>query len=183
MNGPALTPIQNSAASQIAATIQSGANDTFTLHGLAGTGKTTVLASIAREHPEALLCTLTGKAASVLTRKTGAPAQTIHSAFYQLIGKSHDERGRKVLHWKESQRANALRRRAILLDECSMVNDAMADDILRTGATVIACGDPGQLPPVVGKQFFDRPDFTLTEIHRQAQESPIIRQAPAARRR
>lgn len=178
---PALTPMQQSAADQMADAIDRRSGRTFTLHGLAGTGKTTVLSSIARAHPEAILCTLTGKAASVLTRKTGAPAQTIHSAFYKLVGKSKDVRGRKVLHWREKVTAGELHRSAILLDECSMVNDAMAADILRTGATIIACGDPGQLPPVMGKQFFDKPDFTLTEIHRQAQESPIIRQAHTVR--
>jgi exodeoxyribonuclease-5 len=58
-----------------------------------------------------------------------------------------------------------------------MVNEETAADLLRTGAFITAFGDPAQLPPVVGRQFFTNPDFTLQEIHRQALQSPIIRQA------
>ena len=180
MNAPTLTPMQVEAAAQIAKRMKRPA-ERFVLHGLAGTGKTTVLAQIAKRNPGAILCTLTGKAASVLSRKTGAPAQTLHSVLYQLKGKGEDERGRKQLYWKNKVADGSFRRINILLDECSMIDDRLAEDIFRTGATVIACGDPGQLPPVRGTQFFSEADFTLTEIHRQAQESPIIRQAHAVR--
>jgi exodeoxyribonuclease-5 len=175
------TPEQQQAHDLIAAAIARRDGGIFTLHGVAGTGKTTVLGEIARNHPEAVLCALTGKAASVLARKTGAEACTIHSVFYQLIGKSKDEKGRRKLHWRTSVKDDALARDVVLIDECSMVDDRTADDILRTGATIIACGDPGQLPPVRGKQYFSRPDFLLTEIHRQARESAILRQAHAVR--
>jgi len=57
----------------------------------------------------------------------------------------------------------------------------MAEDILRAGFQVIAFGDPGQLPPVTGEQFFRNPNATLRTIHRQALESPIIRQAHEVR--
>jgi len=153
----------------------------FVLHGLAGTGKTTVLAEVARTLPDATLSALTGKAASVLSRKTGVLSQTIHSVFYQLIGHDKDDKGRKRLYWSNKVKDDYFHRSVVLIDECSMVDDRMAEDILRTGATIIACGDPGQLPPVRGRQFFSQPDFVLTEILRQAQESPIIRQAHAIR--
>ena len=44
-------------------------------------------------------------------------------------------------------------------------------------------GDPGQLPPIQGDGAFtrDSPDVMLTEIHRQAGESAIIRLATMAR--
>jgi exodeoxyribonuclease-5 len=44
-------------------------------------------------------------------------------------------------------------------------------------------GDPGQLPPIHGAGAFirDAPDILLTEIHRQAAESAIIRLATMAR--
>jgi hypothetical protein len=57
----------------------------------------------------------------------------------------------------------------------------VARDIMATGITVVAVGDPGQLPPINGDPFFTRASFQLTEIHRQALESPIIRQAHAVR--
>jgi exodeoxyribonuclease-5 len=49
--------------------------------------------------------------------------------------------------------------------------------LLATGCRVIACGDPGQLPPVRGSRFFTAADVTLTEVRRQALDSAIIRQA------
>jgi len=153
----------------------------FVLHGLAGTGKTTVLAKLARQFPHAMLCTLTGKAASVLRLKTELGATTIHAAFYTLKEKIKDKKGRDKLIFGEQHEEGALEGGLLLLDECSMVNETMARDILRAGVRIIASGDPGQLPPVEGKQFFKEPNFTLKTIHRQALESPIIRQAHAVR--
>lgn len=42
---------------------------------------------------------------------------------------------------------------------------------------MLVLGDPAQLPPVKGTGFFidAKPDFMLTEIHRQAADNPIIR--------
>lgn len=148
----------------------------FTLHGLAGSGKTTVLATIAQEYPSAILCTLTGKAASVLRDKTGLPACTVHSAFYRLEEVKR-RNGKQVMNWSTTHSSGALGGEVVLLDECSMIDEGIAADLLRTGAKVVACGDPGQLPPVKGKSFFNTPNATLLTIHRQALESPIIRQA------
>lgn len=153
---------------------------TFTLHGLAGTGKTTVLSHIAQQTNKAMLVTLTGKAASVLRRKTGLDAQTIHSAFYRLRGKKVVN-GRTDLQWSRAHDDDDLNGAIVLVDECSMVSKAMATDLLATGASIIACGDPGQLPPVAGEQFFAAHDAQLNTIHRQALDSPIIRQAHRVR--
>ena len=154
----------------------------FSLQGLAGTGKTTLLASVARDIPDAILCTLTGKAASVLRRKTGLPACTIHSAFYKLTDVTNDKMGRKRLHFDPTHEAGQLSGKIVLIDESSMLNHQMMRDIVSTGAAIAGSGDPGQLPPVNGEQFFDYADFTLETIHRQALESPIIRQAHAVRK-
>src|SRR5262249_14844533 len=51
------------------------------------------------------------------------------------------------------------------------------DQLLATGARIIAFGDPGQLPPEDGQPGFPQADFTLTQIQGQAAGSPIIRQA------
>ena len=153
----------------------------FVLHGLAGTGKTTVLSKLAHRFPNAMLCTLTGKAASILRLKTELDATTIHAAFYRLKEKIKDKKGRDKLIFGEQHQQGDLEGGLLLLDECSMVNEAMAHDMLRTGVMIIASGDPGQLPPVEGKQFFKAPNFALKTIHRQALESPIIRQAHAVR--
>lgn len=176
-----LSDEQTCALDSIRGFLASGSKQTFTLHGLAGSGKTTVLARIASQTSQSMLCTLTGKAASVLRDKTGLPASTIHSAFYKLREILKDKRGKRQMRWDDVYGHGELRGGILLLDECSMINEQIARDILKTGVKVVACGDPGQLPPVSGPQFFNKPDFMLTEIHRQALESPIIRQAHAVR--
>lgn len=64
----------------------------------------------------------------------------------------------------------------VILDECSMVNERMAQDLLSFGVKVLVLGDPAQLPPVKGTGFFieAQPDALLTEVHRQAKGNAII---------
>lgn len=64
-----------------------------------------------------------------------------------------------------------------------MVGEEMASDLLAFGKPILVLGDPGQLPPINGDGAFttDAPDVMLTEIHRQAGESAIIRLATMAR--
>jgi exodeoxyribonuclease-5 len=71
----------------------------------------------------------------------------------------------------------------LVLDEVSMVGSDMAADVLSFGKPVLVFGDPGQLPPIKGEGAFTdvTPDVMLTEIHRQAAESAIIRLATMAR--
>lgn len=154
-----------------------GGRPTFEVDGLAGTGKTTVLARVARQYPDTWLSALTGKACDVLRRKTGRGTATIHSTFYNLKDKRRNAEGKELLEWRTQHDAEDLYGRVILLDEHSMIDTNIARDILRTGARIVAFGDPGQLKPVAGEQYFTKPDFTLKKIHRQALDSPIIRQA------
>ena len=71
----------------------------------------------------------------------------------------------------------------IVLDEVSMVGEDMARDLMSFKKPILVLGDPGQLPPIKGEGAFtrDAPDVMLTEIHRQAEESAIIRLATMAR--
>jgi exodeoxyribonuclease-5 len=70
----------------------------------------------------------------------------------------------------------------LIIDEASMLS---ADDLrICTEAfpSVVLVGDPGQLPPVTGEAVLHTVDgFELTQIQRQAQDSPIIQLAYAAR--
>lgn len=74
--------------------------------------------------------------------------------------------------------------RLVVIDECSMVDDRMGEDLLSFGVKVLVLGDPAQLPPVGGAGFFTekhQPDVMLTDIHRQAADSPIIHMATRVR--
>jgi exodeoxyribonuclease-5 len=80
-------------------------------------------------------------------------------------------------------KSDAAHAKLIVLDEVSMVGEEMARDLLSFGKPILVLGDPGQLPPIQGEGAFtkDAPDIMLTEIHRQASESAIIRLATMAR--
>ncbi len=67
----------------------------------------------------------------------------------------------------------------LVIDECSMVDARMADDLLSFNVPILVLGDPFQLPPVGGEGFFTRgkPDMLLTDIQRQAKDNPILRLA------
>jgi exodeoxyribonuclease V len=57
-----------------------------------------------------------------------------------------------------------------------MVDEELGRDLLSFGRPVLVLGDPAQLPPVKGGGYFTQaePDVMLTEVHRQAQDNPII---------
>lgn len=71
----------------------------------------------------------------------------------------------------------------LVIDECSMVGEDMACDLLSFGTKVLVLGDPAQLPPVRGAGYFTEadPDVMLKEIHRQALDNPIIAMATEVR--
>lgn len=73
--------------------------------------------------------------------------------------------------------ASALRgAKLIVVDESSMVDEYVGQDLESFGVPILALGDPAQLPPVKGAGYFTNvgPDFLLTDIHRQARDNPII---------
>lgn len=64
----------------------------------------------------------------------------------------------------------------VVVDEVSMLPKPMWNLLLTHGVYVIACGDPGQLPPIGEENsVLDHPHIFLDEIMRQAAESEIIR--------
>jgi exodeoxyribonuclease-5 len=176
---PPLPKLEGEQADALAAieTFLGGEKQSFCMHGLAGTGKTTVMAALASRLANAILVAPTGKAASVLAHKTGLDVMTLHRLLYTP---EVDEEG-NVVGWAEKHQPGQLADQVVLVDEASMVGVNLARDLLRTGAKVVASGDPGQLPPVNQEQFFTAADVTLREIRRQAAGSSIIRQAHAAR--
>jgi ATP-dependent exoDNAse (exonuclease V) alpha subunit len=71
----------------------------------------------------------------------------------------------------------------IIVDEVTMVGTRVAEDLCSFGVPILVLGDPGQLPPVGDGGYFtkQRPDILLTEIHRQAKGSPILKLATDVR--
>lgn len=71
----------------------------------------------------------------------------------------------------------------IVLDEVSMVNAKLAADIESFGVPILVLGDPAQLPPVEGGGYYTdaEPDHLLTDIQRQALESPVTALATRVR--
>lgn len=152
----------------------------FRLFGYAGTGKTT----LAREFAEGvdgqvLFGAFTGKAAHVMHRKGCFGASTIHSMIYKIEDDIQMAEPRFVLNDESPVGGAAL----VIIDECSMVGEDLGRDLLSFGAPILVLGDPAQLPPVKGQGFFTsaEPDVMLTEVHRQARDSAIIRLATDVR--
>jgi exodeoxyribonuclease-5 len=71
----------------------------------------------------------------------------------------------------------------VIVDECSMISKQIAQDLLKFNVPILFLGDTAQLPPVRGASFFEslKPDFSLTEIHRQAEGSPVLKLATHVR--
>ena len=153
--------------------------------GLAGTGKTTIASSILDSLKEIghkpLVLTPTGKAANVL-RSKGVNADTIHSAIYNYKGKYVDEvSGNEYMAWEEKDELESTAS-VIMVDEASMVDARVADDLRNLGTKIIWVGDHGQLPPV-GKDpgIMRHPDFVLKEVFRQKGNAGLLNFAYDAR--
>lgn len=89
----------------------------------------------------------------------------------------------KRLSWEWNPDSEWASADLIILDEVSMVGPKLAADIEAYGVPVLVLGDPAQLPPIEGGGHYTaaRPDFLLTEIHRQALESPVLELATRIR--
>jgi exodeoxyribonuclease V len=199
MTAPALRVIQGgipdwsaeqlAALDRIAAWRRAPRSQIFTLHGYAGTGKSTLLREVARNVANVVFVAPTGRAAAVMRRKGCAAATTIDRAIYHhpfawRCGRCEAPPCRDLCpHVRQEwlgkhidPRSEAALAELIILDEASMVGPDAAADLLSLGRPILAVGDPGQLPPVNGAGVFAQraPDVLLAEIHRQAAGDPIV---------
>lgn len=164
----------------------------FVLAGYAGTGKTFLINHVVtsclhlKAGEEAAFVSPTGKAATVLAQG-GTVAGTVHGLIY--IRDEDDfavdengeiiEGGRLSFYKRESIDEKI---KLIVVDEASMVGEEMLRDLLSFGVKCLFCGDNAQLPPVNSDcRLLENPNYTLTEIVRQAADNPIIRLATMAR--
>jgi exodeoxyribonuclease-5 len=185
----------------------------FRLFGYAGTGKTTLARHLAEAVRFPIFAAFTGKAASVMRDKGCPNATTLHSLLYnvkdrdktklrameaqlaaldprddyypELQAETNLERDRVRRPWFHVNPDSDLKSAHLLVvDEVSMVDKRIGEDILSFGKKVLVLGDPAQLPPVGGGGYFTNcePDILLTDIHRQAAENPILLWATLARK-
>lgn len=156
----------------------------FSLGGLAGAGKTTLIGRLSNELMNDMnisFVTPTGKAAQVLKRSllnAGTPADvtTVHSLLYRPV---EDPKTGRIVEWKRKEEVEA---DLIICDEASMVSQELLSDMLKLNKPILAVGDHGQLSPVGEDAGLMRnPDVRLEKIHRQAKGNPIIRLAHIVR--
>lgn len=192
------TPDQSRAIAAFRAFVDDPTRRVFTLRGYAGTGKTSIARLMVDEVLETLhgrsaygparVCVAapTARAATVLRRRGFPKAATIHSLIYMpRTVKTKDRRTGKTsttVTFNLDHESSPLRRASLLvLDEASMIGSQVAQDLLSFDVKILVIGDPFQLPPVTsdgngrGHPFRDATaDVTLTEVVRQARESPVL---------
>ncbi|SRR6266702_2059087 len=175
---PVFTPHQDAALAAVAKWRRAkpgtpGTPQLFRLFGYAGTGKTTLAKHIAQAADgKVVFAAFTGKAALVMRSKGCREASTIHSLIYRAL---ETETETPIFElWDDGPASKA---KLIVIDECSMVDAELGRDLMSFGVPILVLGDPAQLPPVQGGGFFTdtAPDAMLTEVHRQAQDDPIVR--------
>jgi exodeoxyribonuclease-5 len=178
-------PQQDEALKAVSRWLKEGRSPLFRLFGYAGTGKTTLARHFAENvEGEVLFAAFTGKAAQVLRSKGAKNARTIHSLIYRPRGEeevSDEETGKTSIApmFSINRQSPVAKAALIIIDECSMVDEALGRDLMSFGTPILVLGDPGQLPPVSGGGYFtnEEPDYLLTDIHRQARDNPIIQLA------
>ncbi len=165
---------------QLKAIEKSLLNKVLLLTGGPGTGKTTVVKGIIKIMEkigkEVTLAAPTGRAAKRLSEATDREAETIH----RTLGFQPPNRF-------EHNENNKLNTDVVIVDEVSMVDLLLANNLLKAvpkKARLILVGDKDQLPSVgagnVLRDLLDSgkvPKVELTEIFRQAKKSRIVTNA------
>ncbi len=166
-----------------------GPNQSMTLGGYAGTGKTTLMGLFRKElvrlgiNKRIAFAAFTGKASQVLrntlTASNALLPQDSCGTIHSLLYKAEIDKEGKITGWKKSKEVEA---DLLVIDEASMVTDTIWFDLIGCGKPILAIGDHGQLPPI-GSSFnlMQNPELKLEKIHRQAEGNPIIQLAHQAR--
>jgi len=180
---------QQAAADAVAALMRRPGPQLATIVGYAGVGKTTMLRIFGEQYRSPRVITPTGKAALRVTQASGLPASTVHRWIYKP---EVDPKSGKLKFSKRLTDLELPPSKLVLIDEASMISADIWADIWRVAQAydlkVVAIGDGFQLPPVQEK---NAPAFSLldpalvqklsgvrvelTEVLRQAMDSPVVR--------
>ncbi|GEM56578.1 ATP-dependent endonuclease [Flavobacterium branchiophilum NBRC 15030 = ATCC 35035] len=182
-------------------------NEIFVLKGFAGTGKTTLIATIVNQlaaiNKKYVLLAPTGRAAKVIANYSQKPAFTIHKKIYYP---KKSTGGGIAFTKQQNKHKNTL----FIVDEASMISDigqdskmyengSLLDDLIDyiysgTNCKMILLGDTAQLPPVnmevspaldpdtLALHYDKKIDWIeLDEVMRQALHSGILYNATELR--
>ena len=174
-----------------------GGDECFVLKGYAGTGKTTIVASLVKVLPKlslkSVLLAPTGRAAKVITNYSGKKAFTIHKKIYR-------KKSAISLDMSFLLAENLSENTIFIVDEASMISNEAADysgksvleDLLKfvysgKNCKLMLVGDTAQLPPVgadyspaldtkLMQEAFARTiySYELTDVVRQEKLSGIL---------
>ena len=178
-----------------------GNKNVFILKGYAGTGKTTLIASLVKSLPSigkrSVLLAPTGRAAKVLAKYSNKKSSTIHKKIYWI---RTNKNGNTYITLKENMHSNTI----FIVDEASMIpedstnnfgNRSLLKDLIEyiyegVDCKLILIGDTAQLPPInleispalneetieshYSKHVISR---ELTTVVRQAKDSMILKNA------
>jgi exodeoxyribonuclease-5 len=160
----------------------------FEVAGPAGTGKSFIIKyfieRLGLDYSEVLFLAFMGKAATRMAMDK-LPARTIHSTIYdyeKVIARDDDgkiifqDNGKPKMISKFIKKDRLNKKiKLIVVDEGSMVEQKVAEDLESFGIPIIVLGDLNQLPPVFGKPYFlQKPDVVLHKIMRQSEDDPIV---------
>ncbi len=186
--------------------VSSSENEIFLLKGYAGTGKTSLIASLIKAFKKlklrSVLLAPTGRAAKVLSTYAQKEAFTIHKKIYRQQSSSSG-------FGNFSLDANLHTNTFFIVDEASMIanqsfessvfgSGRLLDDLIeyvynQKGCKLILIGDTAQLPPVkldispalnkreLETYGFDVIEYELTEVARQEKDSGILYNATKLR--
>jgi len=180
--------------------LESTQKSVFLLKGYAGTGKTSIIATLVKSVPvvqkQVSLLAPTGRAAKVMTSYSGRQASTIHRKLYFKTSKG----GMNYFSLMQNLHKNTV----FIVDEASMISvkrgvknpfedeRSLLEDLVQyvqqgEGCQLIMVGDTAQLPPVMEEESFAlQPEFLrrnysllvhemeLKEVMRQIKESGIL---------
>lgn len=140
-------------------------DDFIIIKGSAGTGKTSILKAstdyLLNSETECKLCAPTGRAAKIISQKTGTFAYTIHSTIYKVIDNDFNQ-----VHFERKQNKDG-KFTIYFVDESSMISDANCSNglfkspgsllqdligFIKEGNSknkIVFIGDAYQLAPVV----------------------------------
>lgn len=183
------------------------ANELFVLKGYAGTGKTTLIATLVENliavNKKYILLAPTGRAAKVIANYSGKPALTIHKKIY--FPKKNTSGGVSFI-----RQINKHKNTIFIVDESSMISDVNADsksmdnnslldDLMSyvysgENCKMILLGDTAQLPPIhldvspalnieTLRTYYNKEvlHIELDEVMRQEENSGILFNATSLR--